>query len=91
MKRPEYYMILICKFLEPPKHCNHKSVKISKFFFSIFFSIEIILREGRLRTQNIMTLGLTVSEIQGVTNIRTDTQTNFVSNIDERLQLTMEC
>ena len=49
--------------------------KFRKFFFSIFpkfFSIEIILRECRLRTQNFMTLGLTVSEIQGVTNIRTD-------------------
>ena len=50
--------------------------------FSKFFSIEFIPRECRLRTQNFMTVGQTVSAVGELTDIRTDTQTNFVSNID---------
>ena len=55
--------------------------KFLKFFFSIFpkfFSVEIFHMQCRLRIQNFMTLGQTVPEIQGVTDIRT----NLISNKD---------
>ena len=54
------------------------SGKISKIFFSIFskfFSIEIILRECRLRTQNFMTVGQTVWAVGELTDRQTDKRT----------------
>ena len=55
--------------------------KISKFFFSIFpkfFSIEIIPRERRLRTQNFMTVGQTVSAVGELTDRQTDRFANLL-------------
>ena len=57
---------------------------------NFFFSIEIIAREGRLRTLNFMTIGQTVSAVGELTDIRTDRQTqsgiyyiDFRQEIDE--------
>ena len=56
------------------KKFRKNSGKISKFFFSIFskfFSIEIIPGERRLRTQNFMIVGQTVSAVGELTDRRT--------------------
>ena len=63
------------------KYFQKNSGKISKFFFSIFpkfFSIEIIPREHRLRTQNFMTVGQTVSAVDELTDRQTQSPIYYI-------------